>query len=82
MGQAAGGAIFRMVLVAHEVRALQSNKLHKHLLDLGSCRFSGIRFVDDLRIFVVYPLQYTLGMLGLQRRRMIFSTSYIRHIYS
>ena len=56
MGQAAGGAIFRMVLVAHEVQALQSNKLHKHLLDLGSCRFFGIRFVDDLRIFVVYPL--------------------------
>ena len=72
MGQAAGGAIFRMVLVAHEVQALQSNKLHKHLLDLGSCRFFGIRFVDDLRIFVVYPLFLPWACMGFSTSARFF----------
>ena len=34
MGQAAGGAIFRMVLAAHEVKALRSHYLAGFQIDL------------------------------------------------
>ena len=58
MGQAAGGAIFRLVLVAHEMRALRSQTWLAYKENLKDCSFCGIRFVDDLRIFILYPLCY------------------------
>lgn len=56
MGQAAGGAIFRMVLVAHEIKAMTSPTWSEYLETYHECRFFAIRFVDDLRVFVLYPL--------------------------
>ena len=58
MGQAAGGAIFRMVLVAHEVKALSSGTWLDFKSAFHDCSFCGIRFVDDLRILILYPLVY------------------------
>ena len=70
MGQAAGGSIFRMVLVAHETKALLSKPwrmFREHFQDSSA---SGIRFVDDLRVFVIFPL--SLGEAWAKKRAKEF----------
>ncbi|CAE8613486.1 unnamed protein product [Polarella glacialis] len=56
MGIGAGGSIFRMTLVAHELQALQSASFRQQAKDRPDISISGMRFVDDVRVFVVFPL--------------------------
>ena len=79
MGQAAGGAIFRLVLVAHEMKAMTSVEWQTFQQENKHCSFSGIRFVDDIRIAIVYPL--SLGHeWASARARQTLSFVYPSHL--
>ena len=64
-GSNLGSALFRMVLICHEMHALLPRRwegfLAKHCPWEGALR--GVRFVDDLRVYMVAPQHIPLSRL-------------------
>ena len=75
MGSGLGGAVFfRLVLVVHEMRAVLGNQPATEVVSksLPGSHASCMRFMDDVRVFIVAPLTYSLQ--GLQDAANAFLT--------
>lgn len=65
IGSNLGSALFRMVLICHEMHARLPQRWESFMtsLCLQDVTVRGIRFVDDLRVYIVAPLQVPFATL-------------------
>ena len=65
MGSSLGGALFRLVLVVHEMHAILGEQPVTQVIHqtIPGSKASCMRFMDDVRVFIVAPLMYSLQSL-------------------
>ena len=77
MGSSLGGALFRLVLVVHEMRAVLGEQPVTQVINrtIPGSKASCMRFMDDVRVFIVAPLMYSLQ--SLQEA----ASAFLKHVY-
>ena len=77
MGSSLGGALFRLVLVVHEMHAVVGDLPVTQIVNsrVPGAHVSCLRFMDDVRVFIVAPLSYSL------RRLHDAAIEFLTHVY-
>ncbi|CAE8623950.1 unnamed protein product [Polarella glacialis] len=61
MGSNIGGAVFRLVLIVHEMQKLRSPQMYQIKLLYPDVSIHGARLIDDVRLLIVFPLSMSAG---------------------